>query len=163
MGDQLMMTELNKFKETEAGCIPSLDRMNSCLGPATTSSLAWALKTDNIQLFSEQLMDLDTDQVNEELVDHDSSTILHLVTASGKIEFMRELMTRRDVNLNTPHRRLKNLPLHIAAEKGDIEMIELLLNYGSNVNAQMENGDTPLHVLGNMKMNLKKHTLLFTF
>ena len=148
MAEQFMMSEVNKFDASEVGCIPSLERMNSCLGPVTTSSLIWALDKDNIQLFSEQLMDLDGEQLNEELTDYQSSTILHIVAMSGKIEFMRELMTRRDINPNMPHKILKKFPLHVAAEKGDSEMIDLLLNCGSDVNARMENGDTPLHVLG---------------
>ena len=148
MAEKFMMSEMTKFSASDVGCIPSLDRMNSCLGPATTSSLLWALEKNNIQLFSEQLMDLDLEQINEELLDQKHSTILHLVTESRKVEFMRELMTRRDVNPNTPHKVLKKFPIHVAAESGDLEMIRLLLKCGADVNARMENGNTPLHVLG---------------
>ena len=73
---------------------------------------------------------------------------MHLVTESRKVEFMRELMTRRDVSPNTPHKVLKKFPIHVAAESGDLEMIRLLLKCGADVNARMENGNTPLHVLG---------------
>ena len=148
MAEILMMSDLTKFNASDVGCIPSLDRMNSCLGPATASSLLWALEKDNLQLFSEQLMDLDLQQINEELLDYGHSTILHLVAKSGKVDFMQELMARRDVNPNLPHRNEKMFPLHIAAEKGDFDMIKLLLNCGSDVNARTEHGDTILHVLG---------------
>ena len=148
MAETLMMSELTKFNASEVGCIPSLDRMNSCLVPATTSSLLWALEKDNIQLFREQLMDLDLQQINEELLDYGHSTIVHLVAKSGKVDFMHELMARREVNPNIPHRNEKRFPLHMAAEKGDFDMIKLLLKCGSDVNARMENGETILHVLG---------------
>ena len=148
MAETLIMSDLNKFNASEVGCIPSLDRMNSCLGPATTSSLLWAFEKDNIQLFSEQLNDLDLEQIYEELLDYGHSNILHLVAKSGKVDFMRELMARRDVNPNSPHRNEKRFPIHMAAEKGNFKMIELLLNCKADVNSRMENGDTILHVLG---------------
>ena len=149
MAEKFNMTALGKFDASDVGCIPSFERMNSCLGPATTSSLLWALENNDLQLFSEQLMELDLQQINEEMLDHGSSTVLHLVAQSGKIEFMREMMTRRDVNPNTPHSVQKRFPVHVAAEKGDVDMIQLLLKCGADVNARMENGDTVLHVLGN--------------
>lgn len=38
-------------------------------------------------------------------------------------------------------------PLHLAAERGDLEMTKLLLKYGANVNTSISNGNlsTPLH------------------
>ena len=150
MAENFMMSDLKKFDASEMGCIPTFDRMNSCLGPATTSSLLWALEKDNLQLFSEQLMDLDLEQIHEEVGDA-NFTILHLVAQSGKVNFMQELMTRRDVNPNTPHKTLKKYPLHFAAEKGDADMIGFLLKCGADVNARMENGDTILHILGKKK------------
>ena len=92
-------------------------------------------------------MDLDLEQINEEVGDA-NFTILHLVAQSGKVNFMQELMTRRDVNPNTPHKTLKKYPIHFAAEKGDADMIGFLLKCGADVNARMENGDTILHILG---------------
>lgn len=38
-----------------------------------------------------------------------------------------------------------NTPLHVAAIRGDVEMVTLLLNAGAEVNAVGEYGDTPLH------------------
>ena len=75
------MTEYTKFETDEVGCIPTLDRMNSCLGPASPTALVWALEKGNLQLFSELLLVLDAAQINEELVDHNHSTILQQLTA----------------------------------------------------------------------------------
>ena len=67
---------------------------------------------------------------------------------SGKVEFMHELMRRRDVNPNHPHKVLKKFPIHMVAEQGNDETLGLLLDCGADVNAKMENGDTALHILG---------------
>ena len=93
MAENFMMSDLKKFDASDLGCIPSFDRMNSCLGPATTSSLLWALEKDNLQLFSEQLMDLELEQIYEELGEA-NFTILHLVAQSGKVNFMQEPIQR---------------------------------------------------------------------
>jgi len=36
-------------------------------------------------------------------------------------------------------------PIHVAATRGAIEELEILLSYGADVNAQGEHGYTPLH------------------
>ena len=152
MAEEFRMTEYNKFEIDEVGCIPTLDRMNSCLGPASPTALVWALEKGNLQLFSELLLDLDAVQINEELADHSHSTILHLATLSGKVDFVRELLRRREVNPNYSHRIQKRFPIHVAAEQGNNEIISLLLDCGADINSKMENGDTALHVLGKQIM-----------
>lgn len=154
------MSEYNKFDADDIGCIPSLDRMNSCLGPANTTSLVWALEKGDVQTFAEQLMELDSTQINEELIDRQHSTILHLVVESGRIDFMHELMRRRDINPNHLHTNLKKFPIHVAAEQGDNDMISILLDCGADVNARTESGDTPLHVLGRYPKRNTKPTIV---
>jgi ankyrin repeat protein len=50
-----------------------------------------------------------------------------------------------DVNLRDYDRH--NTPIHWAASGGNLDAIELLLEYGADVNAQNKNGRTPLHCL----------------
>ena len=44
-----------------------------------------------------------------------------------------------------PRGHYENTPLHSAAYYGDLEMVQVLLEYGVDVNAQSSDGQTPLH------------------
>jgi ankyrin repeat protein len=119
-------------------------RMNSCIGTPHEEVLA-AFNDDNLQLFLDLVHEKELD-VNYEYSDQNCSTLLHLCVASGKADFVQEVLSRRDVNPNIPHKILQKFPLHVAVESGTVAIVKLLLYSGADVNSRMGNGSTPLHL-----------------
>jgi ankyrin repeat protein len=60
---------------------------------------------------------------------------------------MKELPDFHGINLSGVNDKgaFGNTPLHIAAIRGDIDAVQILLDYGAEINAQGEGGYTPLH------------------
>lgn len=56
------------------------------------------------------------------------------------------LGTLSDINVTDSY---GNTPLHRAVRDGNMELVELLLNAGADVNAANHGGDTPLHIVAN--------------
>ena len=63
-----------------------------------------------------------------------------------KIEIIKMLLARSDIQVNLLDGKYKSTPLHWAAVVGDVEAIKLLFSYrGVDLNAIDKNGNTPLH------------------
>ncbi len=129
------MTEKKDFRLTQ--------RMNSCL-TAPNDSILVALKDDNLQVFSD-LINEDELDINHEYVEEESSTLLHICVSQGKVDFVREILRRRNVKPDHPHKMLQKTPLHVAVENGNLILVDMLVRV-SNVNEPMANGSTALHL-----------------
>merc|ERR1711862_154869 len=117
--------------------------MNSCVS-APQEEILEAFHDGNLQLFVDKLYEDNLD-VNHEYAEQEGSTLLYLCVSSGKVDFVREILRRRDVNPNHPHRMLKKNSLHVAVENGNLELVSCLLPL-ADVNAKTGNGSTPLHL-----------------
>ena len=51
-------------------------------------------------------------------------------------------------------------PLHLAAEEGYLDMAEVLLDHGADVNAANADGDTPLHLSLKRELMLKSSEMV---
>ncbi|KAM4651101.1 E3 ubiquitin-protein ligase MIB2 isoform 2-T2 [Discoglossus pictus] len=76
----------------------------------------------------------------------DGFTALHLATLNNHQEVVEILSKegRCDVNLRNNRNQT---PLHLAVTHGHINLVELLVREGANVNAEDEDGDTPMHIV----------------
>lgn len=63
----------------------------------------------------------------------------------GEIEAFKDFSLRNPSAINMPDRQNGNVPLHIAASKGDIGLTSFLIRNGANINVQDIFGNTPLH------------------
>ena len=142
------MSPLNP-KKTSYNCA----RMDSCLSEPSAQLLADTLDAGDLRAFVEVLnRETDTDgnvlNVNEELEDRDAATVLHLaVSSAGKSDFVSALLRHKEANPNVANRVTKKFPLHVAAERAEVEVVKMLLAAGADVNAKMENGSTALHLV----------------
>ncbi|GAB4282904.1 MAG: hypothetical protein Kow0029_28750 [Candidatus Rifleibacteriota bacterium] len=69
----------------------------------------------------------------------------HDLLQSGEIREIRQEIDR-DRRLATLKDELGRTPLHLAAEKGDLDLVNILINYGADVNATDNlKGFTPMH------------------
>lgn len=118
--------------------------MNSCI-TVPQDEILLALDEANLQLFADIVNDDELD-INHEYVERNCSSLLYLCVSGGKLEFTKEVLRRRDVNPNVPHKILKKYPLHQAVEDGNVVLVDLLLRAGSDINVKMENGNMPLHL-----------------
>lgn len=63
---------------------------------------------------------------------------------SGAIRVTKRLV-KTGANVNTPLNERGFAPLHVAAAADDVEFAQLLISKGADVNAKIDNGDTPLN------------------
>ncbi|KAK7074366.1 hypothetical protein SK128_009451 [Halocaridina rubra] len=97
----------------------------------------------------EILLDNGADMISK---DKDGYTALHVGIAAGKVEVIQELLKfgkRRKINLEeflNATNNIQKTPLHFAAHTGHTEILLKLLDAGSNIIAEDEDGYTPLHV-----------------
>jgi hypothetical protein len=81
-------------------------------------------------------------------------TALHVAAAGYRVEIVRLLLTA-GADPNAAHNRRRSSPLHYAADgfitgpewdaKGQVETIRCLIDHGSDIHLQDQNGATPLH------------------
>jgi ankyrin repeat protein len=74
---------------------------------------------------------------------------LAAAVSSGQLGIVAQLLKAgADVNrtCSTPTHRWARQPLHRAAAVGHVEMADLLLDHGADVNSREESGNTPLHI-----------------
>uniref|UniRef100_A0A8C9EXN2 Uncharacterized protein n=1 Tax=Pavo cristatus TaxID=9049 RepID=A0A8C9EXN2_PAVCR len=77
--------------------------------------------------------------------DMDGCTPMHYAAIKGNTEVVKILLTSRK-NKNIDDRNIwRKTALHIAAEYGHSDLINLLLSDGAAINALDSNKDTPLH------------------
>jgi ankyrin repeat protein len=78
-------------------------------------------------------------QTNVEMRNQQDESPLMLAALKGYLDLAKQLIAR-DADVNKPGWA----PLHYAATKGDIPMIELLLDNDAYIDAESPNGTTPL-------------------
>ena len=78
--------------------------------------------------------------------DQEGQTLLHAAIENDNYEAVRLLVAAgADCNV---FNRAKSTPIHLAARRGQVAMLQILLGSGkADVNAAMSNGETILHVL----------------
>ena len=87
---------------------------------------------------------------------------LHDACFKGHVHVVRFLLQRYPytVNWTTSQEHGRYTSLHMTAGKGNVDCIELLLQYGANIEATTSNGSTPLHVAVVNEQLLAKKCLL---
>lgn len=96
-----------------------------------------------IQLLLDQDINIDGNDGQDEL----KRSSLHWACATGKLNLAKQLLTRKRgkrANVNAVEYREKT-SLHIAAAHDRNDIVELLLEYGSDINAKSDGGWQPLH------------------
>ena len=66
----------------------------------------------------------------------------------------RVYISQKNCNINSQTLGANLTALHIAAHEGHSSMIELLVGYGADLNAILEEGNTLLHIIV-VKQNMK--------
>lgn len=74
----------------------------------------------------------------------DSPYPLHDAVKSGDLKKVRTLLEGKGMDVNAAG-FMNDTPLHVAADKGDVEMAKLLLDHGANVHAKGFMEATPLN------------------
>ena len=69
---------------------------------------------------------------------------IHKVVKQGDLEKVRAMLEENPELINTQDTQ-GNTPLHLAAYKGYMEVAELLIAEGADVNCRNKHGDTPIH------------------
>ena len=70
---------------------------------------------------------------------------LHLAVKRGKRAVVEAMLDLRFVEVNFGQASGCRTALHFAAEAGDVEMVETLLDYGADVDALNDRCEKPLH------------------
>ena len=91
-----------------------------------------------VDLLSEERLD-----VNKE---YEEKTILQIVVEAGRFDFAKEVLRVPSCDPNIPNKISKKVALHLAVEKGNLELTKLLLDCGADINAKMQNGNTAIHI-----------------
>ncbi|KAM4703364.1 E3 ubiquitin-protein ligase MIB2 isoform 2-T2 [Rhinophrynus dorsalis] len=76
----------------------------------------------------------------------DGFTALHLATLNNHQEVVEILIKEGRCDVNLRNNRNQS-PLHLAVTQGHISLVELLVTEGADVNAEDEDGDTPMHIV----------------
>ena len=72
-------------------------------------------------------------------------TQLHHCAREGFTTSVKRLLSIRNINVYVKDDKDRSTPLHDAAYNGHVEIANLLLQNGAELNARRDNGDTPLH------------------
>ena len=73
----------------------------------------------------------------------DTVAMLGRVAAAGDTDRMRSLISE-GLNINARDRQWGETPLHYAAESGHLDIMQVLLEAGADVNARTDHGGTAL-------------------
>jgi ankyrin repeat protein len=73
-------------------------------------------------------------------------TQLHHCAINGLTTSVKRLLSIRNINVNVKDDEYGRTPLHWAVMNGNVEIAQLLLQNGADVNARSNNGSSPLHV-----------------
>ena len=63
----------------------------------------------------------------------------------GTVDDVRYFIDRIEISINVFDDENDLTPLHYAARHNSVEVVQLLISHGSDVNAKSDNGWTPLH------------------
>ena len=86
--------------------------------------------------------------------DYGSSTLLYEACHVGKIDIVEHLLRHgADVNANT-NSTLEPKVIFVAAQKNDLELFDLLVNYGADVDVKNLEGKTLLQVANDVDAHL---------
>ena len=86
-----------------------------------------------------------SEKINGDFKCKNENSFLHLAVEIGSLKACEALLDYlEDVHINARN-LLMMQPLHIAAEKGHLQVAQLLVRSGAEINAIDLNGDTPLH------------------
>ena len=89
-----------------------------------------------------------------------NATALHNLAAHGtRAEAETLLNNSSNIDINARD-DWGATPLHYAASKANIPLVELLLERGANVNARMKNGETPLRQAQDVIRRMSHHSSL---
>ena len=83
--------------------------------------------------------------ISEAMSDLGSDILLDAIDSRGKTE-IEMILREMAVNPNIRTKEAGRFPLHIAAARGDIELVYLLLDHGAAIEAVDDQGQTALHV-----------------
>lgn len=133
-------------------------RLDSCITDPQTELLV-AFREENLRVFVDLLSEEEVD-VNKEYAEENFKSILQLAVEGDNGDFVTELLRHPATNPNLPNKVMKKVPLHTAVEKGKFGLVKLLLDSGADVNAKMENGNTALHIAGEMGFVLGRKIVL---
>jgi len=70
---------------------------------------------------------------------------LFLAAENGNKDAVEAVLAKKGLKVNAKESTFGMTALHVAASKGHIEIVELLLANGSDIEAKEETGRTPLH------------------
>ncbi|WVQ64184.1 uncharacterized protein L199_002346 [Kwoniella botswanensis] len=84
-------------------------------------------------------------EIDEDDHDHSDTHPLHLAVSDNEVQ-QAELLLNQDKTLVHLRDEFGYTPLHLAADRGHIEMTKLLLRYGADRDAEDEDSQTPLQL-----------------
>ena len=89
---------------------------------------------------------LDSDKLQEiyELCDNDGNTLLHLACQSQDKNAVLHLIHKWNAKIDARNNS-KEAPIHVAAQFQSTEIIDILLEQGTNIESTDASGCTPLH------------------
>ena len=140
--------------DNELDAIPKLQTENENSPPPSARSLeVWnrffenAAKSTNYDVPTG--VDNDNDYEDEERHNNHNyyNDSLHDAIVAGDINRVKYLLEAEQVVVDINERdKFGNSPLHLAAQRGDLRMILMLVEYGADVHCENAHHETPLHL-----------------
>lgn len=114
----------------------------NCIGRCGYTPLHLAVLNDHVEMV--QLLISGENEAHPNFLDHKGFAPIHYAIEKNHIDIVQKLiaLTVVDVNFSTSR---KNTLLHIACNQGNLDIVQILLEKNSKVNAIGEYGYSPLH------------------
>jgi ankyrin repeat protein len=84
-------------------------------------------------------------KANEKTLKDNKIPFIHYIVQRGEYDLLTRLLDNYGDLVNYKGGEDSYTPLHLAAQKGDIKILELFINKGADINATDKNGNTALH------------------